>query len=167
MILQASAPATTLRQLLNDWSRHNGLAEIPMKDDNRARLIFDDSIEVFLGERPARGDVVLLCDVGFFNADCDSTFFADLLRANNDSASDSPAAPVFPAALCLNADAGTVVLRDQRTLSTLCAERFGTWLADFVDLAEGWLDRLDQPHHAPAKPVVTDTVLPRDFWRRC
>ncbi len=167
MNLQTSAPADSLRQLLNNWSHHNRLAEIPMADDNRARLIFDDSIEVFLGERAARGDVVLLCDVGFFNAQCDDTFFAELLQANGDGSWDGPARPVFPAALCLNADAGTVVLRDQRALATLCAERFGTWLADFVDLAEAWLNHLDQPHHAPAKSDLTDNVLPRDFWRRC
>lgn len=164
---QVSAPAAGLRQLLDDWSRHNRLAEIPMKDDNRARLIFDDRVEVFLGERTTRGDVVLLSDVGFYNADCDTDFFAELLLANHNTGSDGPPRPVFPAALCLNEAAGTVVLRDQRALKTLCAERFGTWLAGFVDLAEAWLNHLDQPHHAPNPTVDVDTCLPPDFWRRC
>ncbi|CAM2011064.1 type III secretion system chaperone [Acanthopleuribacter pedis] len=178
-------PCDNLPQLLDAFCRHFRLNPIPVKDRNRACLIFDNRLAVTIAERPGRRDIILFCDVATVPTDRPE-ITALLLAANEGTVPmDGPdRVPVFPAAFALNPDTGSIVLRDQRPLATLTALRFSDWLDAFVSLATCWQDAvtadvptrqdtaLEAPRPSePAEPrpqaATPAAQLPRNNWRRC
>lgn len=165
-----TAGSVNLETLLVGFSQHFSLGTVPVNEHHRARLIFDDTIDVVIAERSAREDVVLFSEIGKITVATPTETLVSLLAANhqcnNPSTEDEPS--TIQPSLTLHKKEQAVVLRDNRLLSTLCPERFGTWLDTFVAYAAFWQEALTRPAdpqiEATTNPVASE---PSPAWTRC
>ncbi len=131
-----------LHDLVNQYARSIGLGSLPLDEQGRCSLLFDDKFSVTLEPHPEAGSLVFFAELGPVPADGEHDFCQKMLQANYFWQHTGGLGTL---ALAPEADPNvprTAVLMYQTPLQSLDFGAFRNQFSDFVDTAEAWIDYL-------------------------
>lgn len=122
---------------VRSYGKEIGLTELALNDEGVCALTFDEKINVDILFRKEQDQAIFISKVGELPPEGKEGFYRELLKAN------AFGMETAGATLGIDEDENSVVLSYVLIAHIMVYDLFKTVLANFVDLAEEWIQKLE------------------------